>query len=252
MSPFDGAAGFSDWTREKYDLVDRVLTAWAPKAKAVAHKHGIRFVFVDPTSGPGHVNGMAGTPMMLRQLANEFEAPMLAFEQDEQTYERLRDEVGPVAVCADSLEFLRDEAALRQLPRFGLLIYDPNPRDGLLPVEELAAWGRGNRRDLLAFVAANQAYKRTGHATDLEPHVRTLERTWTGVCMTQPRTDKQWVAIFATRWAALASDVCRLGGFDLVNEPQGKEWLRCASTVGAGSGVKGQMVLEIGGIFPYE
>lgn len=252
MSPFDNGAGFSRWTPEKYDLVNRVLTAWAPKAKAVASKHGdIEFAFIDATAGPGHVNGMAGTPIMLQQLADDFGAPMIAFEKDEATYDRLRDQLPAAAVCADSLEFLRNPR-LRHLGRFGLLIYDPNPRDGMLPVDELAAWGRGNRRDLLALVAANQTYKRTGHAADLETHIRTLEQTWTGVCMTQPRTDKQWVAIFATRWAALASDVCRLGGFDLVNEPQGKEWLRCASTVGASSGIKGQMALEVGSIFPYE
>lgn len=247
--PFDGAAGFSEkWTPEKYALVAGVLSVWAHKAMAVARRHpDVRFVFIDPTGGPGQVNGRAGTPIMLRQLADDFNAPLLAFERDPATYARLAGELGAAALCADSLDFLREYT--HRLPRFGLLIYDPNPRDGMLPVDELAAWGRDSRRDLLVLVAANQTYKRTGHAAELKAHIRALEQIWTGVCVTQPQTDKQWVAIFATRWAALASDVCRMGGFDLVNEPQGKEWLRCASTVGAGSGIKGQMALDV---FPYE
>jgi hypothetical protein len=70
--------------------------------------------------------------------------------------------------------------------------------------------------------------------------------------MTEPRHDKQWVAIFATRWGALAKDVCRCG-FDLVGEPQGDEWLRIASTVGARRApTQGQMALEVESTFPYE
>ena len=256
--PFDATAGFSDnWTPEKYDLTSSVLTTWGHKARAVGRKYeDVRFAFIDGTAGTGSINGRAGTPIQLARLAEAMGAPVLAFERNPDTYDRLREQLPASTICADSLDFLRDQNAKRALQpmRFGLLIYDPNPGDGLLPVEELCNWGRGNRRDLLVFVAASQAYKRAQRAGEFEPHVRALEEVWDGVCLTQPRFDMQWLAIFCTRWADLAKDVCRRCGFDLIDEPQGKEWLWRASTVGAGSGIKGQTTLpiEVGGMFPYE
>lgn len=251
MSPFDGAAGFSDWTPEKYSLVADVLTVWEPLARAVARKHGdVRFGLVDATSGPGRVNGYDGTPLMLARLADNVGADLFAFERDAATHERLTSELGTAAICADSLEALRLTADL--FPRFGFLIYDPNPRDGALPIDALNRWACVGRRDLLAFVSANAVYKRhpDRQAEQIADDLRQLD--WTFVCITEPRFDQQWIAIFATRWEKLARAVCRGAGFEPIDDATGADWLRVASTVGAERAPRGQLSLSVESRFPSE
>jgi hypothetical protein len=243
VNPYDGSVGYSDWTPTKHATIARALGAWKLKAGFVAAKHTVTFGLLDATSGTGHINGSDGTPLLMAQIARSLPGAQLAcYERDPGSWERLSQRVGAAAICADSVETLI--AHERHFPRYGLLLWDPNPGlEGGLPVDALNAWARHGRRDALIHISATSAYKRIGRAQQLVADLEAL--AWDQIGISQPQRDQHWTFLFATRWRPLLLGVCRACGWAPLDSPEGQEWLRIASTPGAQSMLPGQLRLGL-------
>lgn len=229
MSPADVNANWSPrWTPHKHDWLRQFMEVWYWKARGVALKYGEPLAIVDGCSGTGRINGWEGSPLILRDAVSDIEtASLRCYERHEATYARLREHVGAAAVCGDSLSALSLD-----WPTFGLFFYDPNPDDGVLPAEQLAAWGRRGRRDLLAAFSATNVYKRPHRHDQLPGHLDLLARTWRFLGLTEPFLAEHWTFIFATSYPALADAVRRRLDVADISTPEGAERVKRCSTIG--------------------
>lgn len=213
MSPYDGAAAYSEYTPIKQHELATFLKLGAPIYRATARKFPRgKLTIMDVTAGPGIVNGEPGSPLLLiNALATATppveDACLIVCERDVATvsrlHETLREHPAVIATRLDlRVEHNDNTAVLSQQPYsscVGLVYWDGNGKDRL-PLEALAGFGRRRpRADLLLNPAIN-ADKRAGRdplqRIDL---ARAMKRHWC-IRHRRQRNDWQFVFLLGSNW----------------------------------------------------
>jgi hypothetical protein len=197
------------------------------------------FVYIDLTAGAGYLDGVAGSPMIVLKLAQELGVPLRAYfcERNARSCDILAEHLAREgmegATCrimrgdhADTVAEITAELSSFHALVFGHIYADPNGTP--IPVEAiqtLLADRNMERLDVLAYIAATNAYKRARGAgfsgRTLAGDIYRLGKRH--LVIRAPHHRQQYTFVFATNWPKAPTLKGR--GFAAFDTPEGQGYL---------------------------
>lgn len=222
--PLDGSAGYSEWTHVKQVHFESCFRKLLTIAGRCVDRHGGQLVVLDLTSGPGVVDGCAGSPSIIANVLCEHEraARVWFFERDPVSAESLRQMVAAFPVTnqrqvytvverdhADGVPwFIEHELPYLRGPLYGLVYVDANRRTHLSfeALTLLAQTKRLSRVDMLLNVAATSWWKRIRAVGKSERYfyddIRLIPKAFRW--FRAPVGPPQWTMIFLSNYEKLS------------------------------------------------